>query len=400
MPPLSSQQKISPFSSLPVPKKPAAFIDPLTRPEIGPMAPVVKITEPLMPPLQKKTERSPAISGAVPVVPAPRTGTVPGAMPRISTERVSENKPVPLSSKPPIIPITNTPAAEKPKRKLPDEIKDILEMTSRDFAAYAKNGKTTPPSLGKTVKQEMDEWDRAILLGEYSQTQIAQQKIQKLFSVSASSPIPKKTDAYHTSAVFPSRVMEDRTHSPVSAQPKPAEKPTTVKPVAAIPVIKIPTIPQKPKNPETDPVTVPASTNSVPSLPSLKVPAKPKTPNPTEKASALPIPNMSGKLVEKIIEGQMRNVFENAPPLIQKSFEKMAVRDILQAAAPGGNIENDVWRKRVREYIEKLRVQARSAFPGANTTDPREGELFLDYIGRIYPIILKTELIQEKTRSV
>lgn len=266
--------------------------------------------------------------------------------------------------------ISDLPALEKPRRQLPDDIKGIMETSSRNFAAYAKNVEKTEPI--------MDEWDRAILFGEYSPRQIARQKIQKILSLPSSSPIPKKIDTYVTGAAFPGRVVDSDASSLLSTRNSVIPKTPAV-------------VPQKPKNKEVEP-------KNTLTAPLGNVPLKPKQAGQLPANNVLTPPSMSDKLTEKIIEGQMRSVFENAPPLIQKSFEKMTVKDILENTLSGGNIENDVWRKRIREYIEKLRIQARPVFPDANAAEPRDGELLLEYIGRIYPSILKAELQQQEKR--
>lgn len=112
----------------------------------------------------------------------------------------------------------------------------------------------------------------------------------------------------------------------------------------------------------------------------------------------VPTPNMSETLVEKIIEGQMRGVFENAPPLLQKKLEKTIVREIFSATDEKDskeNIENEVWKKRLREYLTKLQGQAQSVFPDTTIANPIEGELVLDYVKRIYPILLKAQIVKQ-----
>jgi hypothetical protein len=93
----------------------------------------------------------------------------------------------------------------------------------------------------------------------------------------------------------------------------------------------------------------------------------------------------------------MRGVFENAPPLLQKELEKTAVREILifaDNAISKDNIENEVWKKRLREYLVKLHEQAMSLFVDKSAADPTEGELVLDYVKRVYPIVLKAQVMQ------
>ena len=94
----------------------------------------------------------------------------------------------------------------------------------------------------------------------------------------------------------------------------------------------------------------------------------------------------------------MRKVFENAPPLLQKKLEKTVVQDILfdfNEKTTEGSIENEVWKKRLREYLVKLSQQTMPTFSDANTMNPTEGELVLDYVKRVYPVLQKAQIINQ-----
>jgi hypothetical protein len=370
---LSSQPTIN---SLPPPKKPATFENPLTRPEIGPYK-----NHPL-------------------VQPQPAILSVP------------ERQEVSVL----IHPKTESRPVVSVRRELPDEIKDIFKTSSEDFADYAKNRTPKNPSSQNEI---LDKWDRALLLGEYPPEH---QKPKRLSFTPNTSFVPKKTDAYQSSTAFPSRVMDEDTISPTlrkkyRAVTAPHTEPARVMPIvpkkpsdtpkstpnktapAQKPILITATIPVKPKQPITN-TTHPINSLPLPApiqetgKPFLKtVPQKPK--NQAPEGLAMPSPSMSETLVEKIIEGQMRGVFENAPPLLQKELEKMTVRDIIAISdkkTPGDTIENEVWKKRLREYLIKLRTQAISVLPDVSMATPTEGELVLDYVKRIYPILLKAQV--------
>lgn len=300
------------------------------------------------------------------------------------------------------------------RRKLPEEIKEIFENNSKNFAAYGKNDTNNPLSRN----EKMDEWDRALLLGEDSLSvpDDEQSKPKKLVVPAVVVPtiIPKKSDVQTVGTAFPSRVMDEEIVSPVFHAEVPKTPPSVpVKPkMPVIPkkppietvvktniVSRSAVVPMKPKQPTTEnahpptPAPIETKISQVPTKPVVpQVPKKQETKNPLSLS-----PNMSETLVEKIIEGQMRGVFENAPPLLQKELEKTTVSEIMAAddQKPRGSIENEVWKKRLREYITKLHNQAQSVFSDANMVNPVEGELVLDYVKRIYPVLLKAQVTKQ-----
>ncbi len=424
-------------SSLSIPKKPTTFLEnPLDRTEIespedhplvrsrpasfvAPMTPglAVKAPEkdipgtqstpavfPLIPPLRKPEKPSVASVNDTPPVLRPPTPPRPilNSNPKI-----------------PALPRNDASVAETPtKRKLPDEIKEIFESNSKDFVAYAKNTaengenkkKSDIPPPPKKPADEMSEWDRALLFGEYPPKR---QKPKRLaFSEISIALVPQKADTAQKAAAFPSRVMDEEIASPklrfhpvvrpymlpTSGEqdvPQKSENPPRNIPIPSTPLAeKIAAIPQSSPLASSAPSFIPRKPNreapprSAQILPPFV--ARSETENP-----AIPSANMSETLVEKIIEGQMRGVFENAPSLLQKELEKAMFREVIygNGEQPSQeNIKNDVWKKRLREYLLKLQEQALSAFPNTTVANPVEGELVLDYIKRVYPLLLKAEI--------
>lgn len=313
-----------------------------------------------------------------------------------------------------VAPPPQNKTAPPPKRQLPDEIRAIFESNSKDFVTYAKKEEKKPSSLNEG--RILDIWDKALLLEEDP-------------SPKKPAPfVPKKTNSQFVGQMLPSRVMDAEVPPPVvqekniplkRAEPlNPSPQPKVGVPAKPIPPATI--IPQKPKTAPSTPAVIKIET--VPPAPmSLKIPTKPQTIVPAkppaipakpkeeqmapslpqtastdaqkEKLFVPPATNMSETLVEKIIEGQMRGVFENAPPLLQKELEKVTVREILTLPeqTTSKNLENEVWKKRLREYLTKLQEQALSVFPDT-VANPGEEELVLDYVKRVYPLLLKAQV--------
>jgi hypothetical protein len=402
----------STINSLPIPQKSVAFLkNPLERPELEPSPNHPMMVEPQsVTPVNSVWEKHLPFSW--------KTGAVAEI----------QNDP-PLTDTAPLVSAQNKNVLATPtRRKLPDEIKAIFETNSSNFVAYAKNGVQEKTKI-------MDEWDKALLLGEYPAAALERQKPKRVSFISPLSLVPQKSSLQESGTTFPSRVMDDGVASPVP--PRTVTTPVIqIKPVSAVPnipkkpqnilggtakevvpkkegvLIFTSAIPTKPKQPPAD-TTLPANDFS-PSIipkaplpssgsPVLAVPLSPKVEvsrgNIAPANSSIPPPpNMSETLVEKIIEGQMRGVFENAPPLLQKELEKTAVREIMSAAdekGGGGNIENEVWKKRLREYLTKLHEQAVSVFSDIGVVNPTEGELVLDYVKRVYPILLKAQVMKQ-----
>lgn len=414
-------QTLSPQStinSLPIPQKSVAFLkNPLERPELEPSLNHPMMTEP---------------QSVIPVNSVWEKHLPFSWKPEEVTVTETKNDP-PLTDGVPLVPTQNKNVLATPvRRKLPDEIKAIFETNSSNFVAYAKNGVQEKTKV-------MDEWDKALLLGEYPPAVLERQKPKRVSFVLPPSLVPQKSSLQESGTAFSSRVMDEEVASPVPPQINPQTVTTPriqIKPVSAAP-----SIPKKPQNilgdtvkevvpkkegaslftsaipikPKQPPASTTLPTNDFPPpvipkapLPSsgspvLTVPLSPKIEVSRgsvapANSSVPPPPNMSETLVEKIIEGQMRGVFENAPPLLQKELEKTTVREIMSAAGEkggGGNIENEVWKKRLREYLTKLHEQAVSVFPDISVANPTEGELVLDYVKRVYPILLKAQVMKQ-----
>lgn len=409
-----------PFS---VPKKPTTFFEnPLDRPEISSSE-----DRPLI------VRQVASIQEAVKNTAVPKNGApsslwekhLPALWKPANNSPTEEKKTFLTSPPPPVVAPKNTaPTPTQERKKLPDEIKQIFETNSSNFASYAKNngGKKDMLPLEKTASA-LDEWDRALLLGEYPTAAPKRPQPKRVSFESAAPPVlvPKKIDAEMSGTPFPSRIMDEGVASPVPHIKISGVTSTPIKPVSVAQII-----PQKPKNALgealeklTNKKTAAFSALVIPIKPKqssantgrpmdsleLSIPKKsvatplPETmPQTTDDTHKVPPPNMSETLVEKIIEGQMRGVFENAPPLLQKELEKTTVREILSAPderATKNNIENEVWKKRLREYLLGLQAQAGSVFSDTNGVGPIEGELVLDYVKRIYPTLLKARVLKQ-----
>ncbi len=120
-----------------------------------------------------------------------------------------------------------------PIRRLPDEVKKVFETASRNFADYAsdkKYGEKKGAAVSEKPLVAMDEWDRALLLGEYPLAAVEKQKPKRLsFAPTTNSLVPQKTDMRRSGTAFPSRVMDEGIVSPVRR-------------------VTMPVVPQKPKN--------------------------------------------------------------------------------------------------------------------------------------------------------
>jgi hypothetical protein len=418
---LSSPSSIrSPITSLGVPKKPATFLEnPLERPEIG--------THGEPPLVNPRTDvslvsgsRTPQIKDSLNDIRViPNSEVAPARLPQLwkpeKQEAFAPKKAPSATTQTPVAPTQNKnvgTAAAPLKRRLPDEIKQIFESNSKDFAEYVKNNKKgdekKSAALLEKTEEKLDKWDRALLLGEYP---LERQKPKRIAFVPSSSFVPKKTGAGPISATFPSRIMDTEIASPVHRKESrvPFHPRVNTVPLTA----SLPVIPKKPAGVPKNTAGVPIAEKKPGVVPPTVIPVKPKQtvvaaiPVPTAPARPLGLPklekppvppaNMSETLVEKIIEGQMRGVFENAPPLLQKELEKVSVREILAPTKENsaGSIENEVWKKRLREYLTKLQGQALSVFSDASAASPTEGEFVLDYVKRIYPILLKAQVMKQ-----
>lgn len=379
-------------SSLSIPKKPVAFFqNPLERLEISSSEnhPLVHAE-----PLTKTTAKESVVKDSswekhLPSSWKPKTDS-------------AAKKTEPIKTPPP----SNIPPQEK--RRLPDEVKAIFEKNSKNFSVLAGGDeKSGEQKAEKTPAQTtiLDEWDRALLFGEYPPEQKSPKRLsfEGHLSPSGSLSVPKKDAFTEVGTVLPTRVMDKEIVSPTLHKETPV--------LHAKPLSKVSIVPQKPKSFSGNSPLGNTNGGKSPLTP-LHIPTKPKTSlvssspeknevsqtpkitdNKKDVDSTTPPPTMSETLVGKIIEGQMRGVFENAPPLLQKNFEKTLVYEILTLEGQkntGESIENEVWKKRLREYLLNLQGRAVSAFPDPSMAQPTENELVLDYVKRVYPVLLRS----------
>jgi hypothetical protein len=114
-------------------------------------------------------------------------------------------------------------------------------------------------------------------------------------------------------------------------------------------------------------------------------------------SSATPEPGLGEQLQKKIIEGQMKSIFEDAPAGTRETLEKTLARDILSAKNIAGENQKpeNVWEGRLRDYIIKLKWQGKTALEKTEDTDPKEDETVAAFIQRIYPSVIKVEMKEE-----
>lgn len=410
-------QTLSPQStiiSLPPPQKSATFLkNPLERPELEPSMnhPLVQ-SQPIIP-VDSSWEKHLPFSW------------------KKEKGVTTETKNNPQAAEKASVVAAQTQNTDTGRKKLPDEIKAIFDNNSKNFAAYAKKDL-------QEINKVMDAWDRALLLSEEPIATPEQQKPKRVFFSPEPSLVPQKTDMQEKGTAFPSRVMDEGVASPlprtefrvvttpvIRIKPTPSGgSPIPIKPQnatrsisneftpkkAVLPLFT-PAIPIKPKQSITGAATpsplpllipkknlVPFPEQSVLRAPLSQTAPELQTNTAPVNNPLIPPPNMSETLVEKIIEGQMRGVFNNAPPLLQKELEKTTVQEITATsneAGGRGNIENEVWKKRLREYLARLHEQAVSVFPDVSAANPTEGELVLDYVKRVYPILLKAQVMKQ-----
>jgi hypothetical protein len=305
-----------------------------------------------------------------------------------------------------IPPQPSIPPSEK--RRLPDEVKAIFEKNSKNFSVLAKSDEKNGGEKAEKLPDPtiLDEWDKALLFGEYPPEQKSPKRLsfEGHLSTVGSVSVPKKDAFTEVGTVLPTRVMDGEIVSPTPHKETPI--------LHTKPLSKVSIVPQKPKSFSGNSPFGNTSGGKSPLTP-LHIPTKPKTPLVTSSPvknevssstpniigdkkdtdSTTPPPTMSETLVGKIIEGQMRGVFENAPPLLQKNLEKTLVHEILTLEGQkntGESIENEVWKKRLREYLLNLQERAVSAFPDPKMASPTESELVLDYVKRVYPVLLRS----------
>lgn len=337
-------------------------------------------------------------------------------------------------------------------RVLPPDVVKHFEENSNAFVNFAKQKENeTLAKIGDSVI-DVKLWDRALLLEEYPNgrmpVEIEAKKDESVVS------IPKKPWK-PAGDILPTRVVTDMPKIPQSAQkefvaieiPKKNEpeqirlpryipkKPVstmslpgdndTAKSATATKETEIQKMPVFDKPIEIKKIEPTDKTNGmiaeipkkpvsaiIPSLPSQNTGTTPiakiiaenseitaQKPQLTEKElKDLPFlsnqPEMGDALKTKIIEGQLRGVFENAPDGVKQQMEKLPAKEILSPESSSYD-QNDVWKTRLREYIIRLKWQGKTVFGNAESTDPKEGETVLGYIKRIYPAIVRAEVNNE-----
>ncbi len=244
------------------------------------------------------------------------------------------------------------------KKALPSHVRDHFEANSSAFVEFAQK-KDTSVSKKIEVPQEMDEWDKALLLGEYPGGNVPKEiKISEKDTVT----IPKKPMTTEIESVFPNQVLTEgsiesikSTDTPIAIHPKTIVLPRFIpKKQTPSPEISI----QK--------QTTPFSQNNT----------------------------MEETFQKKIIEGQMRGIFENAPIETREMMEKMLATDILSEENKSGTPNtNEIWKRRLREYVTKIKRQRKIATKNlSEEIEPTENETIASFIQRIYPPIGKNEV--------
>jgi hypothetical protein len=312
------------------------------------------------------------------------------------------------------------------KKTLPPEAKGHFEASSSAFVAFAQK-KDVGISQKTETKEEADLWDRALLFGEYPGGKTP-------LEILTPSGIPQRPSLPAQENIFPNQILTEAPKTPKEKE-KTDEKgaPINIRPESIVLPRFIPKKPQSapvqtagdakpeakitlprfsPQKPQGAPIQI-GSVNISPApltaqVNGVVIPKKPVpsvqptiaqlTPSSSERPAAAPQGQEMGELLQKkIIDGQLRSVFENAPADVRQSLEKMLARDILSEKdilADDQN-PNNVWKKRLLEYIIKLKWQGKTVFKNAVDTDPREGETALAFIQRIYPSIIKVGMKEE-----
>jgi len=335
------------------------------------------------------------------------------------------------------------------RKELSESAKEHFEANSAAFVAFAKQkegGDNFEKNEKKSLVPATDLWERALLLEEYPE---GRKPIEIEPKIEQSFPsVPKKSENFKGD-ILPTRIISETEKS--HKTPK-TEAPVSIDTKQLVPIRNIQLaryIPKKPATP-TKEVTIASSLPTPPKktdVPTSFVPKKPvdikqnivekntknhnfdfeipkkqvstiqplnedtkteATKNHEDKkgdeaigktyeGQELRSPNeteMSDILKEKIIEGQLKGLFENAPEGLKTTMEKMPALTVLSAE---NNPEdpNETWKTRLREYIIKLKWQGKTVFENTGVTDPKEDEMVIDYIKRIYPAIVRAE-IKEK----
>lgn len=314
------------------------------------------------------------------------------------------------------------------KRGLPDNVREHFEENSRAFIDFAQK---TEKNANKKINEEQETnlWDNAIFFQEYPNGRKPLEIKNELSSLPFA--IPKKQNS-EGSSLFPTRIGTDtqkekeqqtekivpfhpiitvlknsedmskdaKNHEYSFSIPKKSETtsgailPTQI----ATDVVEKNSSPKEAKN---------VVNNSV----NFFVPTKPKetireqihlpryeakknvTPQNIDTQKHPEGAEMSDDLKTKIIEGQLKNIFENAPEGTRATLEGMPAKMVFSTNTSAVD-ENEVWKIQLRDYVIKLKWQGKTVLDDTNTTNPKDNETVLDYIKRIYPAIVRAEVME------
>jgi len=273
------------------------------------------------------------------------------------------------------------------KKSLPPDIRDHFEANSSAFLEFAQK---KDANVTKKIEDSSNEdvWDRALLFGEYPEGKIP--VVIDTNTGKAAITVPKKPIAENLGGVLPNQFLSDIKKDagilPERKENRPAS-PISIR----VEKITLPRfVPKKPEN------TV-QTTNNEKNGPvkNITIPTKPQQ---TQEKESLTDSMSMGRgigesLQKKIIEGQMRSVFENAPIRIKESLEKMTVQDILslKETTEGDQDSDYFWKRRLRDYIQKIKAQGKTTLKNPLDIEPKEGETVIAFIERVYPMIMKNE---------
>jgi hypothetical protein len=317
------------------------------------------------------------------------------------------------------------PLASSLKKSIPDSAREHFEASSAAFLSLAQKKDQ------KNEEGKMDEWDVALLLGQYpgGKTPIEikaptreektepkaptepPKDIMKEVKPETQTPpppaikVPSKP-AYQeqsplapTLVTDPERGAEKNEHSkdkaPLDIKSllfKKSESSTKESPLAIKTLLNSLPFSQKTGvelvNPESKETPADVSGNIIipnqnEEKPPLQVPEKPVVPG--------EITPISNALAQKIIQNQVAEVFSDAPFGVRSALEKIRARDFLQMEDPEkigvpGNADS---KKRLSEYIRSLKNKAEPVI--GLISEPGDTETSIDYIKRIVPIITKDD---------
>lgn len=316
---------------------------------------------------------------------------------------------------------------QQKRRVLPDHVREHFEESSRVFGNFVKK---TEKNANEKVNEEAeaDLWNKAIFFEEYPDgrkpVEIKNEAFVGTFS------IPKKEKVI-ASSLFPTRITTDiskgkrqqtETSTPfhpiitvlkkdenITSNPKTNNLPFSIPKKTELTASKIlPTqiatdvveknsAPKEAKNIVAEPVVF-----SVPKKPAeivsnqMRLPryeAKKKPDQNIDMVKSSNASDMGDFLKEKIIEGQLKNIFENAPEGTKATLEKMSAKMVFSQNNSAID-SNEIWKNKLRDYVIKIKWQGKTVLGSANATDPTENETVLEYIKRIYPAIVRAEVTE------